>query len=121
MRFPDNPMEIEDCIPSNTDFQSGMDAETLAHSASSGAAEPNDLSELERTLWLAKAGHWHAAHDLCQQLPGPAGAWIHAWLHRQEGDYGNACYWYARAGKPATAEEAPLDREWLEIAGALLD
>lgn len=98
-----------------------MDAETLAQSAASGAEEPAELNDLERSLWLAKAGQWHAAHELCQQLPDPAGAWIHAWLHRQEGDYGNACYWYTRAGKPAAPEAAPLEPEWSDIARALLD
>ena len=98
-----------------------MDTETLAQSATRGVEEPAGLSELERTLWLAKAGHWHQAHDLCQKVPDPAGSWIHAWLHREEGDYGNACYWYARAGKPAAPAEAPLEPEWFDIARTLLD
>lgn len=98
-----------------------MDAETLAQFANKSHEEPKGLSALERSLWLAKAGRWHEAHDLCQQLPDPAGSWIHAWLHREEGDYGNACYWYSRAGKSATPEDAPLDEEWFEIARALLD
>lgn len=98
-----------------------MDAKNLAQSASSGAEEPEGLNDLERSLWLAKAGRWHEAHDLCQQLPDPAGSWIHAWLHREEGDYGNASYWYSRAGKPATPESASLEEEWFEIARALLD
>jgi len=98
-----------------------MDAETLAQSATQGAEEPAQLSGAERALWLAKAGRWHEAHDLCQQIPDPAGSWIHAWLHREEGDYGNACYWYSRAGKPAAPENADLEGEWFEIARALLD
>ncbi len=97
-----------------------MDVETLAQSATSPAEEPAGLNDTERLLWLAKAGHWHEAHDLSQQVPDPAGSWIHAWLHRQEGDYGNACYWYTRAGKPAAPEEAPLEKEWFDIARALL-
>jgi hypothetical protein len=98
-----------------------MDIETLAQSAQKNAAEPEGLNPTERALWLARSGQWHEAHDLCQQIPDPAGSWIHAWLHREEGDYGNACYWYSRAGKPAPAEDAPLDDEWFEIARALLD
>lgn len=98
-----------------------MNAEELARSAVQGGAPPDGLSPVARVLWLAKAGDWESAHDLCQDLPDPAGAWIHAWLHRQEGDYGNACYWYARAGKPAVARQASLDDEWLEIARAVLD
>jgi hypothetical protein len=95
-----------------------MDAESLARSATTDSAPPAGISEELKVLWLARAGRWDAAHDACQDLPDPAGAWIHAWLHRQEGDYGNACYWYARAGKPAPARTAPLEDEWMEIAAA---
>lgn len=98
-----------------------MTAEELAQSATKNEAMPAGLSPEAQVLWLAKAGQWHAAHDQCQDLPDPAGAWIHAWLHRQEGDYGNACYWYARAGKPAVAERASLEQEWFQIAQGLLD
>lgn len=96
-----------------------MDAAALAESARRDANPPAGLTPEQRTLWLARAGKWHEAHDACQDLPDPAGAWIHAWLHREEGDYGNACYWYARAGKPAVARTASLDDEWMEIAAAL--
>ena len=102
-------------------FLESMDVEKLAQSAAEKGPEPEGLNQTERALWLAKAGHWHEAHDLCQQIPDPAGSWIHAWLHREEGDYGNACYWYSRAGKPAAPESASLDDEWFEIARALLD
>lgn len=99
-----------------------MTAEELAQSAANDDQAPADLSPTARVLWLAKAGEWHQAHDDCQNLAdSAAGAWIHAWLHRQEGDYGNACYWYRSAGKPAKPEKASLDEEWLEIAGELLD
>ena len=93
-----------------------MDALALAESAGRDSAPPAGLTPEQRVLWLAKAGRWDAAHDACQDLPDPAGAWIHAWLHREEGDYGNACYWYARAGKPAAERNRPLEEEWLEIA-----
>lgn len=95
-----------------------MNSEELARSATTDPEPPAGLTATARVLWLAKAGQWHAAHDLCQDLPDPAGSWIHAWLHRQEGDTGNAGYWYHRAGKPMS--DAPLDQEWQEIAGALL-
>lgn len=81
---------------------------------------PEGLSLEAQALWLAKAGKWHESHDLCQDVPDPAGAWIHAWLHREEGDYGNACYWYTRAGKSPRPEGSSLDQEWMEIAVALL-
>lgn len=98
-----------------------MIIETLVQSAAEKGPEPEGLNATQRSLWLAKAGKWEEAHDLCQTLPDPAGSWIHAWLHRQEGDYSNARYWYGRAGKPATVKDAPLDEEWFEIARALLD
>lgn len=98
-----------------------MNATTLAQLAESQAKEPTNLNDTERSLWLAKTGRWHEAHDLCQTLADPAGSWIHAWLHREEGDYDNACYWYGRASKTAPPEDAPLEKEWFEIARALLD
>lgn len=91
-------------------------AEELALSAERGDDCPTGLTPEARALWLAKAGDWHAAHDLCQDLPDPAGAWIHAWLHRQEGDDGNAGYWYARAGRPAVTGMDGLDEEWMDMA-----
>ena len=96
-------------------------AEEIAHSADNNSEPPADYTPVERALWLARAGQWHPAHDLCQDLPNPGGAWIHAWLHREEGDYGNACYWYSAAGKPAPPEDADLSREWFQIASALVD
>jgi hypothetical protein len=97
-----------------------MTAQDLARSATTDATPPSGLSIELRALWLAKADRWDEAHDLCQEVPGTAGAWIHAWLHRQEGDISNARYWYSRADKPAAPESRPLDEEWLEIAAALL-
>ena len=96
-----------------------MTAEELARSADTDSQPPAHLPIELRALWFAKAGRWDAAHDLCQDIPGTAGSWIHAWLHREEGDLGNAAYWYARAGKPAAPKNKPLDEEWMEIASAL--
>ena len=97
-----------------------MDAESLARSATTDAAPPAGLAAELRVLWLARAGRWDEAHDQCQDLPDPAGAWIHAWLHRQEGDFGNAAYWYARAGKPEPTRGLALNDEWLQIARDLV-
>lgn len=80
---------------------------------------PAGLGAVQRVLWLARAGRWDQAHDQCQDLPDPAGAWIHAWLHREEGDSGNAAYWYRRAGQPVPERSLDLDDEWLRIAAAL--
>lgn len=97
-----------------------MDADMLASSAAKDVQPPAGITATARVLWLAKACRWDEAHDLCQDLPDPDGAWIHAWLHREEGDYGNACYWYGRAGKPAVSRGASLENEWFEIARELL-
>lgn len=96
-----------------------MDANSLALSVEKDSRPSPELSPELRALWLAKKGRWEDAHDLCQGIPGTAGSWIHAWLHRQEGDYGNARYWYDRAGKPAPSPKFSLDEEWFEIAQAL--
>ena len=69
-------------------------------------------------LWWDAKSDWTRAHESAQQDQGPAGAWVHAYLHRKEGDQGNADYWYSRAGKPVCRE--PLDAEWLGIVDALL-
>lgn len=52
-----------------------------------------------RALDLARDGHWDDAHHLVQSASDPLACLIHAWLHRQEGDAGNAGYWYRRAGR----------------------
>ena len=57
-------------------------------------------AELLRAIDLALAGEWDAAHQLVQQYEDDAtAAWIHAVLHKVEGDLGNARYWYRRAGR----------------------
>jgi hypothetical protein len=84
-----------------------------------GAAQPpGDLGLPLQALWHDARDDWPRAHACAQQATGRAGAWVHAYLHRKEGDEGNAAYWYARAkrSKPATALEA----EWESIARTLL-
>ena len=71
-----------------------------------------------RALWFDGKGDWEKAHDLAQQDEGGAGDWVHAYLHRKEGDLGNAGYWYRRAGKPTA--KGSLDEEWSAITAALL-
>lgn len=96
-----------------------MTAADLARSAAVDSTPPAGLSPALHALWLAKAGRWDDAHDLCQTVPGTAGSWIHAWLHRQEGDLGNAAYWYSRAGQPVPEKDKPLNEEWMEITSRL--
>ena len=69
-------------------------------------------------LWHDARGEWDRAHELAQEEKGRNGAWVHAYLHRKEGDAMNAGYWYARAGKPAATDG--LDEEREAIARALL-
>lgn len=97
-----------------------MTALDLARSAASDISPPAGISATAQALWFAKAGQWDAAHDLCQNIPGNAGSWIHAYLHREEGDASNAAYWYARAGKPMPAPTVSLADEWIAIAGNLI-
>lgn len=66
---------------------------------------PND--ELLKAVELALAGEWDAAHQLVQQYEDGAAAWIHAVLHKVEGDLGNARYWYRRADRMEHVEDEP--------------
>lgn len=68
-------------------------------------------------LWHAAHSDWHAAHEAAQSDEGAEAAWVHAYLHRVEGDLPNARYWYARAHRPEAT--GPLDDEWTAIALAL--
>lgn len=69
-------------------------------------------------LWHQGRGDWQAAHEAAQADAGATAAWVHAHLHRVEGDEANAGYWYRRAGRPHS--RAPLDDEWSAIAATLL-
>ncbi len=82
------------------------------------AAPPGLRPPLE-ALWHERAGEWDRAHRIVQVQEDAASAWVHAYLHRREGDASNARYWYARAGKREIT--VPLDQEWEEIVRALLD
>jgi hypothetical protein len=84
----------------------------------SAPALPAGLSPALAALWHDARGDWDAAHGVAQDIESPDGAWIHAYLHRKEGDASNAAYWYKRAGKPVSS--ASLDAEWNAIATALL-
>ena len=83
-----------------------------------GPAPPPGLSPALQALWLDARGDWDSAHRLAQQDEGPSGCWVHVYLHRKEGDAGNAAYWYRRAAKPIGS--GALDAEWEAIAAALL-
>ena len=82
------------------------------------SATPPAASPLLRALWHDARGDWAAAHHLAQDVDDESGAWVHAYLHRKEGDLGNAAYWYRRAGQPVATDA--LDNEWARIVTALL-
>ena len=79
---------------------------------------PAHLTALLRALWEDARGDWDAAHRLAQDVDDAEGAWVHAYLHRKEGDLGNAAYWYRRAGQPPASDS--LQDEWTRIVRALL-
>lgn len=80
---------------------------------------PAGLTLALAALWCDAKGDWKRAHESAQQDEGAEGSWVHAYLHRKEGDEGNAAYWYRRAGKSVCRE--PFDAEWLGIVRALLE
>jgi len=80
--------------------------------------EPPPLAmAMLRAVWHGLRGDWDAAHELAQAQDDAQGAWVHAWLHRVEGDLGNADYWYRRSGRPPRRDDTR--EEGLEIARAL--
>ena len=60
---------------------------------------PAGLSPALEAMWWDGKGDWERSHDIAQEIHSTEGSWVHAYLHRKEGDRGNAAYWYARAGK----------------------
>ena len=78
---------------------------------------PEDIPPLLQALLLESAGDWDSAHRIAQNDPSVNGSWVHAYLHRVEGDLGNASYWYRSAGK--RMPDLSLDEEWEYIAMAL--
>jgi hypothetical protein len=64
-------------------------------------------NDLLRAVELALAGNWEAAHQLVQQYEDETAAWIHAVLHKMEGDLGNARYWYRRANRMDHVDDEP--------------
>ena len=69
-------------------------------------------------LWWDAKGDWVKAHEIAQDMESVDGAWVHAYLHRKEGDVGNAAYWYRRAGRRVAAGDLRL--EWEGFVGEIL-
>ncbi|CAM2904314.1 hypothetical protein [Rariglobus hedericola] len=77
--------------------------------------DPVKLSLPLQALWHDAHGDWDRAHEVSQQAKSREGDWVHAYLHRKEGDPGNAGYWYSRAGRRMPLESVTLDAEWAAI------
>ena len=83
------------------------------------AADSSELSGALLALWWDARGDWDRAHEVAQDVAGRDGAWVHGYLHRKEGDLGNAAYWYRQAGRPV--ERGELRAEWEAMVEELLD
>jgi hypothetical protein len=79
---------------------------------------PRGLSPLLEALWYDAHGDWPKAHDITQTIDNSDGAWVHAYLHRKEGDNSNASYWYRKAGR--VMPSVSLAEEWKEIVSQLI-
>lgn len=82
-------------------------------------APPESSSHYLRSLWFDANGNWEKAHEIIQDMNDKEAARVHAYLHRKEGDLGNAAYWYARAGKAMPDET--LDQEWRYLVSAFTE
>jgi len=95
-----------------------MTPERLRHSAGLDTSPPAGLPGPLAALWWEAWGDWAQAHAAAQAGEDADSAWVHAYLHRREGDLGNADYWYRRARR--SRPDATLAAEWAAIAAALL-
>jgi hypothetical protein len=89
-----------------------MDLQSFKRSLSSPKA-PSGTSIYLQALWEDGKGNWEQSHHLIQDLTDKTAAWIHAYLHRKEGDIWNADYWYSKAGRKRPA--VSLEEEWETI------
>jgi len=94
-----------------------MDITTLKQSLSADTP-PLSSSVYLKALWYDAKDDWNKAHELIQDIPDKNASWIHAYLHRKEGDTWNADYWYTKAGKKRPS--VSLQEEWEQIATAFL-
>ena len=82
------------------------------------AAEAGEFDGALLALWWDVKGDWEKAHGIAQDVAGADGAWVHAYLHRKDGDVGNAAYWYRVAGRAVATGD--FRKEWEGIVGELL-
>lgn len=79
----------------------------------------SNYTQLLAALWWDKNGDWDRAHSIAQDFAGRDGSWVHAYLHRVEGDEWNASYWYNRANKKVPNQS--LEEEWNTLVDFFLD
>jgi hypothetical protein len=79
----------------------------------------SSLPETLTALWYDGKGDWERSHEIAQDIHSKEGAWVHAYLHRKEGDLGNAAYWYNKAERAVS--KSSLENEWDEIVRELLE
>ncbi len=79
---------------------------------------PSGISPYLLSLWYDAKDDWDKSHEIIQDIEDEKAAWIHAYLHRKEGDIWNADYWYRRAGKKRP--DISLEAEWEQLTSALL-
>lgn len=91
-----------------------MTVDELETAVAAKSPLPADAPPLLRALYFDAVGDWERAHAIAQDIDTPDGSWLHAYLHRKEGDAGNAAYWYRRAGR--LVERASLADEWRTLA-----
>ena len=94
-----------------------MDLTVLKESLT-GNTPPSGASTYLQALWYDAKDNWKEAHELIQDIPDKNAFWIHAYLHRKEGDTWNADYWYTKAGKKRPS--VSLQEEWEQLVNALL-
>ena len=79
---------------------------------------PSDWPEALKAIWYDAAGDWEASHNIAQDMHDKMGSWLHAYLHRKEGDRFNAGYWYRLADRPFPKKS--LEDELREIVEFIL-
>lgn len=79
---------------------------------------PEAASLYLKSLWYDAKNNWNKAHELIQDVPDKNASWIHAYLHRKEGDIWNADYWYTKAGKKRP--NLSLQEEWEQIVNSFI-
>ena len=99
------------------DHEGCMDTAAFRESLKN-ATPPAELSPALEGLWWDAKGNWTNAHESAQRDEGPDGSWVHAYLHRKEGDLANARYWYRRADRAAAYGD--FEKEWAAIVTWLL-